>query len=125
MPKKGGEGPKGFKWHNSRPPEEIANQNAEIGAKRWLERAEKNRKKLLEGISANLIAVTREKAEKIISQIKAPHLTIAESMIDNIVRTQHPKEMISTLHSQPEEIEDAYAINTAAVAMAFLALTEE
>ena len=101
----------------------MAERNKRAAEEFMAQRAEANCKKLLEGIDSELIAITRKKANKFLASVRRDERIQASKLIDNIVRTLHPNDMISLIHGFPENAVNLPAIPNAAIALAFLSLT--
>jgi hypothetical protein len=127
MPK--GEGPKGPTWKGSKPPDEVARLNQEARRSRpelnMAAKGEQNRKKLLEGIDPQLIKLGRDKADELLSLVGTDANIQSEKMIDDMVRSYHPKQMIAMLLGLDERSRQDDPIRYAAIAKALLALTHE
>jgi hypothetical protein len=123
----GGEGPKipHIEWKGSKSPEQVADLNkASPAGAEFLQRGESNRNALLAGIDRGLINITRVKCLAIISDTKKGDLAEADTRIDAVIRGTHPKEMISILHGVNEIIRVTDPVRYAAMAEAFLSLTD-
>jgi hypothetical protein len=128
MPKRQGEGPKGPVWKNPQSPEEIARRNEESAQNLGIDMEAKgiaNRDLLLAGINKEIIAITRKKAEAILAATTKVDSAQAEKLLDSMIKNNHPKAMITVIHGTNEEIRSANPIGYAAMAFAFLALTED
>ncbi len=113
-------------WKSNVDPSEIDQRNTEAARNLGIDpnRGERNRNTLLAGIDRSLIEITRRKSEIILGAIPAGDRVRAETMIDSILKTHHPKDLISILHAVDTSAPTTNAANHAAMALAFLALTE-
>lgn len=114
-----GEGPRAPVWKGSLSPDEVHKRNRET----MEERGERNRQKLLGGIDPELIPITRRKCEIILGMTDPVDRGQAETMIDEIVRSKHPKVLLSLIHGASEEVRKTSPVSYAAYALAFQALT--
>ncbi len=125
MPKRG-EGPKGPTWKGSKSPEEVARLNEKGAEELGLpKRGEANRDALLSGIDKELIAITRGKAEAILAASTDMDRDEADTIFDTYIKNNHPTTMISVIHGATEEVRKVNPVGYAAMATAFLALTED
>ena len=123
MPKKG-EGPKGIEWKGTRTPEDIANLNKTAADNLGLSgRGEANRNALLAGIDKGIIGITQTKAATVVALASGDTLIQAHNMIDTIIKSMHPKDMISMLHAIEFTPETKITPREVAIALAFSALT--
>ena len=71
-----------------------------------------------------MIEITRRKCEIIIRATAPEDRVQAEGMIDAMIKTHHPKHMVSILHEINPATKTGDLIGNAAIAFAFLAMTE-
>lgn len=115
----------GPEWKSPRSSEEINRLNKAAAERLGLtKREENNRDALLEGIEPEVIAMARDQSENILAKTLPEDRREAERRIDDVIRNKHPKGMISYILSTPEEVRELYPVDSAAVALAFLTLTE-
>ena len=113
-------------WKGSKSPEEVQRLNQQTLKESGLaNRGEENRKKLLEGIDSELIAITRRKSEIILQATNPVDRGQAEGMIDAIIKSRPPRVLIPLIHGASEEVRSVSPVTYAAMAFAFLALTNE
>ena len=126
MPKRG-EGPPNpsdIQWKGARSPEEIANLNKTAADNLGLSgRGEANRNALLAGIDKGIIGITRTKAAAVVALASDVTLIHAHNMVDTIIKSMHPKDMISRLHAIEFRPETKITPRDAAIALAFNGLT--
>jgi|GEM_PF-5580331 hypothetical protein len=126
MPKSGGEGPKGPTWKSFRSAEEIERLNAEAAKERGLIGGEDMRRdQLLAGIDKEQIMIARKKAEQILAVTTEVDRVQAEGLMETMANSNHPKDMIAIFHGMTEQARRFSSIEYAAMAMAFLSLTEK
>jgi len=115
-----------IKWQGDLNEEEVAQRNAESAKRLKLgDRGEQNRRNLLKDISPELIEVTRAKAEQIVAASVYADQVEALRLMDELIRTLHPAQMLTSIHAISLASKSTQHISDLAVALAFLALTEE
>lgn len=113
-------------WLSDLDPAEVERRNLETNRNRGIHRdgGELNRNALLAGIDPELIGIARKQAQNFLEKISEADRLQAERLVDSIVRTTHPEDMIALIQGIPERVDTMPAIPNASIALAFLTLTE-
>lgn len=114
-----------IEWKGALRPDEVAQRNNEEAERRGIaRRGERNKDALLAGIDKALIQLGRRNAERIVQETAKDDLIQSEKMMDDVIRSYHPKKMIAILVGLDERSRIGDPILYAAMAQSFLALTE-